>query len=322
MRRRQFIAGLGSAAAAWPLAASAQQAAMPVIGILFPQRSGSYVDPEFRQGLSQSGYVEGRNVAFEYHWADGQYDRLPALAADLVRRHVDVIYAIGVPATVAAKAATSAIPIVFQIGVNPVEVGLVASLNRPGGNATGATTLGEETNAKRLQLLHEAVPGVKVIAALVNPTLPNTLDTLAGIEAAGRALGLQLIILHASTERDLDTVIKTLRDRRAGALFISTDAFLGNQSARYAALLLQDGVPAISPNRDFALAGGLMSYESNTVSRVAGIYSGRILKGEKPADLPVQQATKFNLIINLKTAKALGLTVPQTLLVAADEVIE
>jgi putative tryptophan/tyrosine transport system substrate-binding protein len=207
MRRRQFIAGLGSAAA-WPVVARAQQPAMPVIGVLSPDRSGSYVAPEFRQGLSQAGYAEGRNVAIEYHWADGQNDRMPALAADLVRRQVSVIYTTGLSAVVAAKAATSTIPILFLIGANPVDLGLVASLNRPGGNVTGATILAGELTAKRLQLLHEAVPTAKVIAALVNPTAPNP-GIEARIEAAGRALGLQVIILHASTERDFDTVITT-----------------------------------------------------------------------------------------------------------------
>jgi putative tryptophan/tyrosine transport system substrate-binding protein len=322
IKRREFIAGLGSAAA-WPVAASAQQAALPVIGVLSPDRSGSYVAPEFRQGLSQAGYAEGRNVAIEYHWADGQYDRMPALAADLVRRQVSVIYTTGLSAVVAAKAATSTIPILFLIGANPVDLGLVASLNRPGGNVTGATILTGDLAAKRLQLLHEAVPTAKVIAALRNPNLPNQ-GIEARTEAAGRALGLQVIILHASTEREIDTVITTLRDRRAGALFIFADPFFASQDARFAALLLQDGVPAISPRRDFALAGGLMSYGSSIgyLRRQLGIYTGRILKGEKPADLPVEQATKLELIINLKTAKALGLTIPETLLATADEVIE
>jgi putative tryptophan/tyrosine transport system substrate-binding protein len=321
MKRREFITLVGGAVA-WPLAARAQQAAVPVIGILSPERSGSYSTAAFTQGLSQAGYVEGRNVAIEYHWADGQYDRLPALAADLVRRQVSVIYTSGLPATVAVKAATSTIPIVFQIGANPVEFGLVASLNRPGGNVTGVTAATGELSAKRLELLHEAVPAATVVAALINPTEANAENLARNLQAAAVVLGLELHILRASTEGDFDTVFTALRDRRAGALVISPDAFLNGRPAQHAALLLRDGVPTISPRREFAVAGGLMSYFPNDMSRAAGTYTGRILKGERPADLPVQQATKVELIINMKTAKALGLTVPLALLTRADEVIE
>jgi putative tryptophan/tyrosine transport system substrate-binding protein len=322
MKRREFITLLGGAAAAWPLAARAQQPAMPVIGILSPENSGSYATAALRQGLSQAGYVEGRNVVLEYHWADGQYDRLPALAADLVRRQVSVIYTFGLPAVAAAKAATATIPIVFQIGANPVEVGLVASLTRPGGNITGVTGSSGELSAKRLELLHEAVPAATVVAALINPTEPNAGNLARNLQAAAGALGLEIHLLHASTERDFDTVFTTLRDRRVGALVISPDAFLNSRPAEHAALLRRDGVPTISPRREFAVAGGLMSYVPNDMTRAAGIYTGRILKGEKPADLPVQQATKIELIINLKTAEALGITFPTALLVRADEVIE
>jgi putative ABC transport system substrate-binding protein len=320
MRRREFIALIGGAVAVGPLAARAQQPAMPVIGILSPDSSGSYANAAFRQGLSQAGFVEGRNVAIEYHWADGQYDRLPALAADLVRRQVNVIYASNLPATVAAKAAASTIPIVFQIGANPVELGLVASLNRPGGNVTGVTSSNGELSAKRLELLHEAVPAAAVVAAIVNPAEPNAVNLARNLQTAAGALGLELHILHASTERDLDAVFTTLRARRAGGLVLSPDAFLNSRPTRQA--VLHDGVPTIAPNREFAVDGGLMSYVPNDMTRAAGIYTGRILKGEKPADLPVQQATRSELIINLKTAAALGITFPTSLLVRADEVIE
>jgi ABC-type uncharacterized transport system substrate-binding protein len=323
IQRREFITLLGGAAAAWPLAARAQQrAAMPVIGVLAQGRSGSYATPAFLQGLSQAGYVEGRNVAIEYHWADGQFDRLPALAADLVRRQVSVIFATGLAAAVAAKAATPTIPIVFQIGNNPVELGLIASLNRPGGNLTGATSLSGELSAKRLQLLHEAAPAIKVMAAIVNPTQPNGGNLARNLLAAARELGLELHILPVSNERDFDTAFTVLRDRRAGALVLPPDIFVYGQPAQLAARLLRDGVPAIGPSGAFTAAGGLMSYLANDMSRAAGIYTGRILKGDKPADLPVQQATKFELTINLKTAKALGITFPTSLLVLADEVIE
>ena len=322
MRRREFITLIGGAAAGSPLAARAQQNAMPVIGILSIGRAGSYASPAFHQGLSQAGFVEGRNVAIEYHWADSQYDRLPALAADLVRRQVSVIHTNGLPAIVAAKAATSTVPIVFLIGANPVELDLVPSLNRPGGNITGVTSMTGELSAKRLQLLHEAVPAAKVIAALVNPTEPNAGNLARNLRSAAGELGIEIHILPVSTERDFDTAFATLRDRRVGALVISPDALLNSRPTEHAALLLRDRVPTISGRRDFALAGGLMSYVPDDMNRAAGIYTGRILKGEKPAELPVLQATKVELTINLKTARTLGITFPTGLLVRADEVIE
>jgi putative ABC transport system substrate-binding protein len=322
MRRRAFITLLGGATAAWPLAARAQQPSMPVVGLLSIGRAGSYASPEFRQGLSQAGYVEGRNILLEYHWADGQYDRLPALAGDLVRRRVNVIYTNGLPAAASAKAATATIPIVFQIGANPVELGLVSSLNRPGSNVTGVTNLTGELMAKRLQLLHEAVSTVKVVAMVNNPTEPNSGNLARNLEAAAQELGIEVRIVPVSNERDFDLAFAMLRDRRAGGLLISPDAFVNGYMTDHAALLLRDGVPAIGSNRAFVVAGGLMSYVPGDMSRAAGIYVGRILKGEKVADLPVQQATKFELIINLKTAEALGITFPTGLLVRADDVIE
>jgi putative ABC transport system substrate-binding protein len=322
MNRRELFALLGGAAAAWPLAARAQQSGMPVIGILAPGPPGSYAPPAFLQGLGQAGFVEQRNVAIEYHWADGQYDRLPALAADLVRRPVSVIYASGLPAAIAAKAATSEVPVVFSIGANPVELGLVASLSHPGGNVTGVTGLNGETNTKRLQLLHEAVPAAKVVAAVVNPTEPNSGNLQRNLQAAARELALEVQVLPVSTERDYDDVFRFLRERHADALLISPDTLLGSRPRERAALLLRDRVPAISSAREFALAGGLMSYASNDMTRAAGVYTGRILKGEKPANLPVQQATRFELTINLKTADALGIIFSTDLLARADEVIE
>jgi putative ABC transport system substrate-binding protein len=291
-----------------------------VIGILSPDSSGSYANAAFRQGLSQAGFVEGRNVAIEYHWADGQYDRMPALAADFARRPVSVIYTSGLPASVAAKAATSTIPIVFQIGANPVELGLVATLNRPGGNVTGVTNMNGELSAKRLELLHEAVPAAAVVAAIVNPTEPNAVNLARSLQTAAGALGLELHILEVSTERDFDTAFAALRDRHAGALVLSPDAFLLSRPTQQA--VLHDGVPTIAPNREFAVNGGLMSYVSNDMTRAAGIYTGRILKGEKAGDLPVMQPTKFELVVNLATAKALGLAIPESFLLRADEVIE
>jgi len=321
LRRREFVTLLGGAAAAWPLGARAQPT-MPVIGILLPGPPGSYAPPAFLQGLGQAGFVEKRSVSIEYHWADGQYDRLPALAADLVRRQVSVIYASGLPAAIAAKAATSEVPIVFSIGANPVELGLLASLSHPGGNVTGVTGINGELNTKRLQLLHEAVPAAKVVAAVVNPTEPNSGNLRRNLQAAAREVGLEVQVLPVSTERDYDDVFGFLRDRRADALLISPDAFLNSRLEERAALLLRDRVPAISSTREFALAGGLMSYVSNDMTRAAGVYIGRILKGEKPANLPVQQATRFDLTINLKTADALGIRFSTDLLARADEVLE
>jgi putative ABC transport system substrate-binding protein len=323
MKRREFITLLSGAAVGWPLAARAQQPAMPVVGFL---NSGSpeldaHLVRAFRRGLGESGYVESQNMAIEYHWADNQVDRLPALAADLVRRQVTVIAATGgVASALAAKAATTAIPIVFYTGSDPVASGLVASLSRPGGNLTGVTTLGAELGSKRLELLHELVPTATLIAVLVNPINSNA-ETL---QAAALALGLQIHFLPARTERDLDTVFATLAQLRAGGLVIGPDGVFISRSQQLAALALRHGVPSIFQFREFAAAGGLMSYGGSNTDQYhqVGVYTGRILKGEKPADLPVQQSTKVELIINLKTAKALGLTVPQSLLARADEVIE
>jgi putative ABC transport system substrate-binding protein len=324
LRRREFI-GLLSGAAAWPLAARAQQPAMPVIGFLNSALSREYahVAAAFRQGLSEAGYVEGRNVLVEYRYAENHYDRLPALAADLVRREVTVIAA-NTPAAPAAKKETTTIPIVFVTASDPVAAGFVASLNRPGGNLTGVALLNDEIGAKRLQMLHEMIPTATVIALLINPTHPSAEIQTRDVQAAARTLGLQLHPLHASTEREFDTTFSTLLQRRVGALMIGSDGFLINRSEQLAALALRHAVPAIFLYREFVATGGLMSYGSSLTDgyRLMGVYTGRILKGEKPADLPVQQPTKLDLIINLQTAKALGLTVPPSLLVRADELIE
>jgi len=326
MRRRDFIKAVGSAAA-WPLAARAQQPTMPVIGFLSGVSPQSYVHvvAAFRQGLKEAGYVEGQSIVIEYRWAQNEIDRLPALAADLVSRRVAVIATTGTPSAFAARAATTTIPIVFEVGFDPVAVGLVASLSRPGGNLTGVTNLGVEVEAKQLELLHELVPTATTIALLVNPTNRTLADMLSrDMQPAADKLGLKLQVLNASTDRDFDTVFTTLARHRPGALLIGADIFFISRSQQLAALAVRYAIPASFYFREFVVAGGLMSYGGSFTEahRQVGVYVGRILKGDKPADLPVLRPTKFELVINLKTAKALGLTVPPALLTAADEVIE
>jgi putative ABC transport system substrate-binding protein len=324
--RREFIALLGGAAAAWPLAGRAQQTAMPVIGFLNGASAWEYshLADAFRQGLGETGHSESRNVVIEYRWAEGHYDRLPKLAADLVRRQVRVIAAAGgTQPALAAKAATTTIPIVFSIGADPVEAGLVASLNRPGGSLTGVVTLAVALGPKRLQLAHELVPAASSAALVINPSDAAQIDAKKAQEAA-RDLGLQLHILHASSERELDVAFATVLQLRAGVVVINADAFFNSRSKQLAELARRYAVPTVYQYREFAAAGGLASYGSRLADayRQVGTYTGRILKGDKPADLPVQQSTRAELIINLRTAKALGLEIPPTLLARADEVIE
>jgi len=325
MRRREFIALL-SGVAAWPIVARAQQPPLPVVGFLNSTSLDGYrpMLNAFREGLQESGYIEGRNVAIEYRWAEGRNDRLSALAAELVRRQVTVIVAMNTAAVLAARAATTTIPIVFYTGADPVQLGLVTSLSRPGGNLTGVVTLNVELVAKRLELLHELVPAANVIALLVNPTDSNAEITLKSLQAAAHGLGLQLHVLRASTEREIDDAFAVLSELKAGGVVIGPDVFFNTRSEQLGALASRHGVAAIYQNRAFASAGGLMSYSADIADshRLAAGYTGRILKGEKPADLPVQQATKVELIINLKTARALGLTIPLPLTGRADEVIE
>src|SRR5262245_37975777 len=327
MRRREFMTLLGGAAAAWPIAARAQQPAMPVIGYIGTgsRESDAFRLPSFHQGLKETGYVEGRNVMIEYRWADGRNDRLPALAAELVRRQMAVIAVpASTPGALAAKAATTTIPIVFYIGLDPVELGLVASLHRPGGNITGVTGWNVTVGPKRLELLHEVVPTATSIALLVNPTSPDLADAdLKEQQGAAHTLGLGLHVLHASTERDFDAVFAKSIQLRVGGLVIGTDSFFNTRKEQLAALSVHHRMPTIHQYREFAAAGGLMSYGTDTsdLSHQVGVYAGRILKGEKPADMPVQQATKVELIINLKTAKTFGITFPLPLLGRADEVI-
>ena len=325
-RRRDFILALGGAAA-WPLAARAQQPAMPVVGLLSstsPDGSAERLRA-FRQGLKDTGYVERENVAIEYRWADNQIDRLPLLAAELVRRQVAVIAALSTTSAQAAKAATTTIPIVFLAGEDPVRLGLVTSLARPGGNLTGINLFSGELNAKRLELLREMVPAAARIAVLVNPAGgPLTETTLRDVQSAGRAMGLQIQVLDASTIREIDAAFATFVRERPDAVFVGIDVFFNSRRAQLVNLASRHAVPASFVNRDFAEIGGLMSYGSNIADtwRQAGVYTGQILKGAKPADLPVVQSNKFELVINASTARMLGLTVPDKLLVAADEVIE
>jgi putative tryptophan/tyrosine transport system substrate-binding protein len=327
MKRREFILALGGAAAAWPLAVRAQQPTMPVIGFLNSASPKPFAHnlAAFRRGLNETGFVEGGNVAIEYRWADGQYDRLPALAADLVRQQVTVIVASGTSAPgLAAKAATSGIPIVFQTGGDPVQDGLVTTMHRPGGNVTGVSRLSVTLEPKRLELLRELAPKATVIGLLVNPTNPRSEPVVQQMEEAARALGLKLHELKASTEVELESVFASLGQLGVGALLVAQEPSYNRWRGQIIALAADHAIPTIYALRDFAVAGGLASYDASTMDqmRQVGVYVGRILKGEKPADLPVVQPTKFELVINLKTAKALGLTVPDKLLVAADEVIE
>jgi putative tryptophan/tyrosine transport system substrate-binding protein len=325
-KRREFITLLGSAAAAWPLAAQAQQAAIPVIGFLngaSPDGYAPYV-AAFRQGLKEVGYVDGQNATIEYRWAEGHYDRLPALAADLIQRKVTVIAATTTPAARAAKAATSTVPIVFTTADDPIRLGLVASLNRPGGNVTGVSNLLVDLGSKQLGLLRELAPGTTAIAVLVNPNFPGTERQLRDVEAAARVLGLQSIILRASSEREIETAFAIMVRQSGVALLVGADPFFLQRREQVVALAARHALPAIYPVREFAVVGGLMSYGSDFADsyRQVGIYTGRIVKGEKPADLPVQRSTKFEFVINFKTAKALGLAVPNSMQLLADEVIE
>jgi putative ABC transport system substrate-binding protein len=327
IRRREFIALLGGAAAAWPVAARAQQRAIPVIGYLssFPADINPIFTQAFQQGLKEAGFIEGRNVAIEYRWdEEGRYDRLPMMAADLVGRDVAVLFASPIPAALAAKAATASIPIVFAIGSDPVETGLVASLNRPGGNITGATFLSVALGAKRLELLRDLIPKLASIGLLVNSTNPNAMLQTTDMQTAANRLGLQFNVLSASSHSDLENAFGALAQRRADALVVSADPFFISHRDQLVALAARHALPAIYYAREFVAAGGLVSYASSfadSFHQAAG-YVARVLRGDKPADLPVLQPTKFELVINLKTAKALGLQVPETLLARADEVIE
>jgi putative ABC transport system substrate-binding protein len=327
MKRREFILGLG-AVVTWPMAARAQQPAMPIVGFVSGRSAEASVRQAaaFRKGLNEIGFVESQNVMVEYHWLEGQYNRLPSLMADLVRRRVAVVATPGSnPAALAAKAATATIPIVFGVGEDPVKLGLVATLARPGGNATGINFFAAELAAKRLGLLHELVPKAVRVAVLVNPANATTTEaTLRDIPEAARALGLQIQVVKASTSREIEAAFATLVRDRADALFVGPDGFFVSRGVQFATLATRYGIPAIYSNRDITVAGGLMSYGADILDmyRQAGVYTGRILKGAKPADLPVVQSSKFEFVINVQTARALGLEVPNSMQLLADEVIE
>ena len=327
IKRREFITLLAGAAAAWPLAARAQQPAVPVVGILASVSPAPYAGfiAAIKEGLQQTGYIEGRNVTIEYRWAEGHYDRLPQQAIELVDRGVAVIILVGGGPTIAvAKAATATIPIVFVMGDDPVKSGAVTALNRPGGNATGVNLLTVAMEAKRLQLLHELVPNVAIVAIIVNPNNPQAAEQLQDLQAAARTLGVEVEVFKAGSPSDIDTAFASLVGRRAGALLVAADAFFNTRREQFVVLTARHALPAIFHFREFAAAGGLMSYGPSLTDayRQDGIYAGRILKGEKPAEMPVQQAVKIELVINLQTARALGLTIPLPLLGRADEVIE
>ena len=326
MRRRQFLHALGGAAA-WPLAARAQQQAMPVIGFMSSRspEDSAYLVAAFRGGLGELGFVDGRNIAIEYRWGLGQYDRMPALAADLVNRHVAVLVGVGGDiSAVAAKRATSTIPIVFGLGSDPIKAGLVESLNRPGGNATGFTLLTNELEAKRIGMLHDLLPGAAVIGALLNPNFPPAVGQLELLEVASRAINQKIYVLKAGNDTELDTAFAALVQQKVGALLVAADPYFDTRRDRFIAFAEKNRLPTMYQFRDYAVAGGLISYGPNITDmyRQAGVYTGQILKGARPADLPVLQPTKFEFVINLKTAKALGLTIPAGLISYADEVIE
>jgi ABC-type uncharacterized transport system substrate-binding protein len=327
MKRREFIALLGSAAAASPLAARAQQPAMPVVGFLGAPSAAPYARyvAAVHQGLKEVGYIEHQNVAMEYRWADGQYDRLPALAADLVSRRVAVIVPIGgAPATLAAKAATSTIPIVFNLGADPIGLGLVTNLNRPGGNITGIAMMTLEIETKRLELLHELAPASTLLAILLNPSNAQAQTQEREAQQAARVIGRQVLVLKAGTEHEIEMAFAALVRERAGALLVGGDTFFTSQATLFVVLTAHHSIPTIYPFKSYVDAGGLMSYGTSLLDayRQTGVYTGRVLKGEKPGELPIVQPTKFELIINLKTARAVGIAIPPTLLARADEVIE
>src|SRR3984893_11095168 len=321
IQRRELIAALGGAVA-WPLAARAQQPAMPVIGFMNAgtPKEDEHLRAAFQQGVNETGYIEGQNVTIEYHWAEGHADRLPGLAADLVRRRVSVIAATGTPAALAAKDATATIPIVFETAGDPIKLGLVASLNKPGRNITGVTQMSSELVSKRLGLLHDMIPAATIIGFLVNPTDPRAETQTRDMQEAAHALGLQIRVLNASTEAEIDTAFASLRQLRAGALLVGTSEFFRRKPEQLIALAARQRIPAIYQYREYAAAGGLISYGTSLTAayRLAGTYTGRVLKGEKPADLPVMRPTKFELVINLKTANALGLAIPPGVLAIAD----